>query len=484
MSIKERRVIQLLKPQHVAYIKSQLEARNPETVKKMLQRLCSLYRSGYAIISGPERDGIENTIVGLLYTKRFDEKVRRWSLNALAQLGRRSTCETVVVQTLKDFLHEPQTTAAAIAAIHKIAPNPARLLRGISYDRQMATLAALQHASPSSLDLSSLPLNVDAANSDQLKLGLIVVGLNRSPVNLFNPNYNNAQMVKVLGSHHDNIVCQYTVWAIVENKTLGIGDLGIDLKNVEGQPPNVRSWLYQLIGKSGDYKIIFDYFDAATSDASEEARAGLAAGLEHVFFDGIEAPVLEWFTSDDAPGVQSLLLTHITKHSERSPSYQAMSLEMYEREPNGSVLREKMKVDAAGTGLYTKFRKLDFDAQADLFGSPQVTNNVTFNGPVQAGAVAVGGSATNSGGNHYQQAQIELLRQHLSQIEREIHQLAGPEELKQECLKQVAEAKSNPSPSTISTVIGVAEKIGKVAGAGSALLTLGTALAKAAGIGG
>ena len=106
----------------------------------------------------------------------------------------------------------------------------------------------LQHVEAGDLDLRSLPINVEQASPDLLRLALVLVGLDRAPENLLNPRHDNAQMVKALGGHEDDVVVQYTVWAITENTHLGVADLGIDIKDIENQPPNVRGWIFQLLG--------------------------------------------------------------------------------------------------------------------------------------------------------------------------------------------------------------------------------------------
>ena len=122
------------------------------------------------------------------------------------------------------------------------------------------------------LDTSSFPVNIETASPDQLKLALVVVGLDRAPAHLFHPRHDNPAIVEVLGRHDDHIVSQYSVRAITENANLGFGDLGIDIKLIERQPANVRSWVYQLIGMSPDeavenweylvHGIVLDWFPA------------------------------------------------------------------------------------------------------------------------------------------------------------------------------------------------------------------------------
>ena len=137
-----RPILRLLDRPNVDYIKSQIETGEPNRTKKALQYLCKLYRDGCRI-RPPELVGIEQSIVGLLYTQLKDEKVRRWALNALARLGREPTCMDAIVSTLKQYSDEPQTSAAAIAAIYRMSRKASEILKKLSFDEQMITLAAL-----------------------------------------------------------------------------------------------------------------------------------------------------------------------------------------------------------------------------------------------------------------------------------------------------------------------------------------------------
>ncbi len=225
-----------------------------------------------SLISGPRWS---KSIIGLIYTQRNDEKVRRWALNALARLGKESTCLEAVKHVLADFRHEPQTIAAAIAALYRLSRTAPHVLEGLDFDPQMITLAALQHVPANKLDLTALPLNVETASPDLLKLALVVVGLDRAPSNLLNPRHSNAEMVKALGGHHDKVVSQYTVWAITENPSLGVANLGIDIKDIEQQPANVRAWLFQLLAMTPeDAERYQEYVTLGTTDPARKRGWG------------------------------------------------------------------------------------------------------------------------------------------------------------------------------------------------------------------
>lgn len=474
---------------NVEYLKGQIETGHADRTKKALQSLCKLYRQGFRI-RPPELIGVEQSVVGLLYTQGKEEKVRRWALNALARFGREPTCIEAVVQVLKDYSHEPQTAAAAIAAIYRMSRKATAVLRTLSFDEQMVTLAALQHVDANQLDLSALPINIETASPDLLKLALLIVGLDRSPANLLNPRHSDAEMVKVLGGHDDSIVSQYTVWAITENDSFGLKDLGIDIRSIEQQPPNVRSWLFQLIAMTPeDAKENLEYIELGSRDPSSEARIGLALGLRDTYFDGLEALVLDWFTTEPDSDVSQHLLDHMVRQARLCGSYEAMVIEVYEKEPAGSSLRRRMEASAAGTEVYIKLRQLDIDGGNDLFRVTNVTNN-TFNisGGIQGGAISIGGNAENTGevSLHYNPQTIEAIQSELSKAERELHGFGVAEEIKREALTQIEAAKADPSPGKVASAIKALEKVESLATAGvkagTALAPIAMALGKVAGL--
>lgn len=483
------RILRVLDKLNVQYLKSQIETGDSSRTKKALQQLCKHYREGYRV-NPAELVGLEQSIVGLLYTQGGDEKVRRWALNALARLGREPTCMEAITHVLMQYSHEPQASAAAIAAIYRMSRRATAVLKKLSFNEQMITLAALQHVDANKLDLSALPINVETASPDLLKLALIVVGLDRAPNNMMHPRLSNSALVKALGGHHDNVVSQYTVWAITENPSLGLSDIGIDIKLVEDEPANVRAWVYRLIAMTPeDAERNYEYLELGMRDPDPEARAGLAIGLRNTFFDGLDALLLDWFTNESDLEVRQHLLDHMIRLSGESKSYEVMAIEIYEKEPDGSPLRRRMEVSASGTALYARFKTLD--ASQDLFrGATFVTNN-TFNvsGGIQGGAVSLGGDATNlaSTSIHYNPQTIEAIQTELSKAERELHGLSLPDDVKQKALQSIADAKADPSPSKIGKAVAVLNDVEsaatKIVGAGTALGVIGTTIAKMIGLG-
>ena len=231
------------------------------------------------------------------------------------------------MHALATYHYDPEVLAAAIAAFYHIDTNASLELRKFGFDQRMMTLAALQHVPASSLDLSALPIRVDLADEEQLKLGLLVVGLGKAPENMFEPNHDNAAIVRVLGSHHDPIVSQYSIWAITENINLNIDHLGIDIKNVEQMLPNIRAWVFQLLAMdAANSNRYTEYVKLGIADESVEARVGLSVGLRNIFSESLAPMVIEWFAVEDDQQVRQNLADHLLRQSDRHEPYRRWAI--------------------------------------------------------------------------------------------------------------------------------------------------------------
>ena len=472
------------------YIRSQIDSGENVRIKGALQSLTKSYRRGMTI-HPRNLNGVVASIFTTAFRPTIDEKVRRWVLNALARVGDAGTCIPAVQHLIKNHADEPQTVAAGIAAVYKLCvrQDPEEALAGINFDPQMRTLAALQHIPASRLDLKKLPLDVEKTTPDLLKLALIVVGLDRSPENLLNPRHTDAEMVKALGTHHDPVVSQYCVWAITENDKLKLVHLGIDLKDIESHPDNVRGWLFQLLAmEATPAEPYWEYVRLGMDDPSIEARKGLATGLRNTFVDVFEPLVMDWVTKESDPEVRQHIMDHIVRQAQRSRKYHLYAVEIYDGEPADSQLRNSMEASAVQTPIYAAFRQIGAGSQG-LFGGDIIMGDKNYTiGNVNAGAVAFdGSSATNSGETKIQvlsQQQVQVIQSELAKLVAALHADTGlPEDKKREALSYVTDAKTDPSPSNVRKVIEFIGHLGTLAEAGTALAPYATALGSAIGLG-
>jgi hypothetical protein len=349
----------------LTYLEHQIGSGNPVPTKNALQDLCALYRRGYRIHPN-NLYGVQTTILGLS-ERHADPKVQRWVLNSLAQIGH-ADCRRTIIRAIEDHASDPEIVTAGLAALYKLSPATAEVdLRRLNFPGQMVTLAALQHVRPEELSLIGLPVNVDTADPETIKAALLLVGLDRAPPHLFDPNYSNAKIVKAVGKHNDAIVSQYSVWAITENSSLSISDMGIDLPDVVSRPDNVRGWIYRLISMSEWHCLKYlDFIQQASRDSSVEARMGLAHGVKDTFFLQLVQVVLGWLTSEMDAEVRQEILDHVITHASKSDAYHAHAIDAYRRA--GPADRERMRSTAIGTVLFPIFRQIDYPRECGVLG--------------------------------------------------------------------------------------------------------------------
>lgn len=418
---------------------------------------------------------MEQLVIGVLYsTGPNDPKVRRWTLNAIARIGHAASSTAAVTYALQTYQADPQTAASAIAAMFALCPNEAfeRIKAAYAFPEDLIVLSALQHAPQSSVDAMKATVNINTATLDVLKLALVAIGLNRAPEHIFDPRFANSVIVRDLGGHDDDIVSQYSVWAICENPTLGLKDLGIPLKEIEGKPSNVRAWMFRLIAANdGDQAIGLEYIELGSRDPAIEVRSGLAQGLEYVYFDGIQPIMLDWYGAEKDEDVRLRLLDHIVRQADQSPSYKAEALNVYKAAATSTRQRQRMEAAAAGQPLYRELRDYDLSGGATLFdlheGKGPVTivnNKIVFQGSVNNSAIAQHGNANNTVAHSpFSVETRQAIQENLAIAQRELHSLEADADLKKQVAALVQKAATNPTPENLSPALDGLKKIASVA---------------------
>ncbi|MBL0372611.1 hypothetical protein JJB09_11285 [Rhizobium sp. KVB221] len=450
-----------------SYLKSEIESGSVVRSKHALQQLCKMFRNG-VVLQQDDRIGMEIAILGVLSSALSDEKVRRWALAALTYVGRKEVSRNAVLRAISDYPDEPQVLAAAIATIFKFDGSAAQKL--ISHHgactAEMIALSALQTTNPRQLDLSNLRVNIETAEPVPLKLALVLVGLDRSPENVFDPRHSNAEIVKALGMHHEPIVSQYSVWAAAENPSLGIGDIGINVNDLAIQPPNVRSYVYRLYAEDSSLSTQrHEVIVQGSNDQDIEARLGLAIGLRENYYDGLEGITVDWFHDEDDPTVGAHVLDHIIAQAAKLATYEKIAIEHYEFASNDMKKRARMEASAAGTKIYSDFKRISIEQEAGLFGlsGGNVTNNNFVNHGTVQGAISQSGKAVNEGDMQVSltQAQIQDAWKVLDGVVTEIDAVPLSDEIKGEVRAAVTDARAQTDKLTLGGVVGILEKAEK-----------------------
>lgn len=349
----------IVPPQKAAFLRFQLEIDDDRRKKVALQEIARIHRSGGRF--QPEtRRGLELTINGLLSTRQ-EEKVTRWCLNCIAQLGTRDGSINSVERVLQQQDWEPEIVAAATAAAAKLYAGQLEECEALrSVQPEIRTLAAMQVTPHSKLDLEGFHVEIDTADDEVLKLALIAVGLNRAYENMFHPKHSNSRLVKALGQHDNIIVKQYTVWCVIENSHLTIDDLGIRFDSIEIQPSNVQAKMLELGAEhTVDPKERHGLIELGTHLPSIVAREGLAKGLRSSFYDGLEGITLDWFDVEQSLRVKELLAEHFARYGNECRSYADKALEILEIEP---ALKRRLFVGAEGTAFHAQLKAQDLGA--------------------------------------------------------------------------------------------------------------------------
>lgn len=353
--------------QQVAFFRYELEKGNFKRKKIALQDLCALYRKGL-FLSSDDIDNIETIVNGLVLQGDQDLKVVRWCLNSLAQFGRNRKSSFYVEAALRKYVGNPEIEAAGVAALSHMRRGNVEDIEALSgIDPIIWKLAALQNTDPAKIDLRGLIIDVNSASDDVLRLALITVGLNKDIEHLFHPKHTNGVFVRELGQHSDDIVQQYSVWAVIENRRLGFDDLGIPVEILSSLKSNVQAKIYQLIAeRDPDARRRLSITTQGAFEAPADAREGLAKGVKSHFYDGLEGVTIDWFKEEENLTVRGHLAEHFARFADACPIYEELVTQIAESEP---TLNERLLLGAEGKPLYSKLKAAERINLLDMMGN-------------------------------------------------------------------------------------------------------------------
>lgn len=349
-----------------AFLKFEIENGSAWRKKVALQEITRRYRRGDQF-NAEGRNSFEKTISGIVLADT-DRKVVRWCLNALARLGTRQGCSRYVAIAMKQFEEDPAIVASAVAALSRMYDGHLEVIPELTLiDPAVRVLAAMQTTDARKLDISSLSIDIDKSNTEILKLALLTVGLNRDIQNLLHPRYSNGSIVKLLCQHDDHIVRQYSVWSVMENRRLTLADLGIPFHSIASQPINVQAKLLQLAAeREPDLRVRHQIIHDGTFSEHREVRVGLAKGLVHTFYEGLENLTISWYDTEGDADVRELMVEHFARFSDDCGPYFDKALSIIEADPK---LEERTLLGAEGKKLYGSVKgRSAKDGMADLFG--------------------------------------------------------------------------------------------------------------------
>jgi hypothetical protein len=446
---------------YAEYLLGQIGGAKPERAKRALQEVCLLYARGRHF--KPQYCGsIEVAAVGQLEANRFDAKVRRWCLNVLALIGTPGRSRDAIQRVIELHPNDPDTMASALTAYFKVCPDAYQDLSKRSYvSPQQIALAAHIGNFGARLRTDQTTINIEQETEPVLRSALVAVGLRRAPENLFDPRFENAELVKQLSKHDDIEVMQYAVWAINEHPELGVDHVGFDVADVASYTPNIRGWTYRLYGEADiDDGIKHEVVVEGAQDFDAEARMNLARGLRGTWYDGLETVISPWWHNESEGEIREEILDHMVRQAAECSEYRRLAMEQFEATLPNEPLAKRMLATAAGTAIYADFKRLEIKGNGDLFDLPrngrggpeQVTNNTYNIGNVLGGAVSLGGDATQHGDakNALTGDQTVQLKVELSNLAKDLRALPNQTQGLKDVTALVEEAAKDPEPSKLA----------------------------------
>lgn len=351
--------------QQAAFLEFELQSSDTRRQKVALQQCCQLYDAGFRF-RPEDKVKFEYLIAGLTVNS-LDRKVVRWCLNVIARFGTVQNTRNSVLHALTTYDQDTEIIASAVSSLAALYRGQLPQIRQLNdVPPEVKLLASLQTVAPNLLNFKDVSINIDKSDNETLKLALVTVGLNKDIEHLLHPRYPNRQIIKSLSNHDDSIIRQYCVWAILQNDTLDLNDLGISLHDFEKQPGNVQSKLLQLGASSlEDLVERQDLIIKGSNSNILDAREGLARGIRNSFYDGLPEVTLQWFDTESAEIIRLELSEHFARFSRESPTYYSHALEIAQQ---SREYKERVLLGAEGRPLYAAIRALEDSGTIDLFG--------------------------------------------------------------------------------------------------------------------
>jgi hypothetical protein len=466
-----RRIVRPISIGEEKLVKLLIGHNDPEQRKRGLQKLCCLYEQGARFSNSRP---IALALNGLLFSQ--PRKIRRWALRAISLIRDKAINLEAITALMPKVVDDPEVLSWAVAAIFAIAPEgEARELlknQGIPLSGALL-LASAQYANDLKRTLVHHKVNIDNDTALELRLASLLLGFDIAPEHMFSGHFQNNAVVGQLNCHPDSLVAQYSVWAIRENSSLGISNLGFPLKDIESRPPNVRNWTYQLVSRnSGSFDEHLDLLECAAFDEESKAREGMAIGIRERWVDGMDCIVVDWAARESDPTTKSYLYEHMAAQSDQSTAYSGIIQQAYVDDKNNSLQRTQLEVAASGTALFSKMQRIQIEErrQKDMFA---LLGDTASNSSIQqifntsGGSISIGANAPNGDiAVNSQQTLLQTsiaLSTKLDETLDFVRALEIETSIRQNAEKAIEEATQNKTPGKIQKVIEALKTIKDVA---------------------
>lgn len=367
------------------FITSRLMHGEDHIATKTLQWVCEQCRLGRFF---PDPNRVRPYLRSNLM--RASSNARRWAVNALGLVGTGNDLQPILNQ-LRSADQDPDLLNSIVTTIFSARNSEAeRILTSNNVEIEgIALIAASQFSLTHKKKLIEECIPIETENPGILRAAIVLAGLNNAPEHMFDNRFTNAICLGQLNLHDIAAVSKYSIWALAQRR-FGFGSLLIKEEDIEGQPPEVRKWIFRLL-VSDPYNLSrrLDLFSIIPRDSSREVREEVAIELSDFYAPGIEDHTKSWFFREEDQEVRDFLLDHMAAQSDRCPTYSDVVIEMYKTFPLGSAARQRVESSAARTNLWSDLRRISVeDERGRLFNmandneKPSTVVNQTFYAPV------------------------------------------------------------------------------------------------------
>lgn len=417
--------------------------------------------------------------------RRQDLRVKRWAINALAELGLGG--DLSLLDEIFAFTDgDPDLLASAVRLLFREARGGAgvQLLnkQGVAVEG-LALIAGSEYSAILQKRLVEEKIPLDHATDEELRAAIVLTGRGKAPNNLFFAEYSNEIALSELNQHDDPSVVKYSLWGLAERQ-LGFGYLKIDLADYDNCPPQVRKWMLRLL--FSDENALSQNLDLiwhGAQDGAVEVREEAAIGLRRCYVEAAVTEIIRWYNNENEPLVLAALIEHMASFAVQDARYESLVTEIYSREVSRSELRGRIEACVVGTEMYRKFRSIELrDEVTTLFSNdneigaglvPKIEQNFTNSNVT--GVTGSGDVKIESASMQQNSIDPELVKDLVGKVIQFAAKIQD-QGLANEGKELASELQEKPTKGVVEKLIGWVGLVSKGAKAGSDLITAGNEL--------
>lgn len=395
----------LITQNEVEYCIFALSNDDPAFIKRGLQYLFWEYDKGRCLTASSKKR-ILPLVVGLYNHSNI--KVRRWFYIVVAIL-KPQDCEKLLIELLTRHETDPENLTWAGAAIYGLLGEVKAKNYFYHNENPLSSdqleLSSLLFSTSNSKILSSedrLIKLVNAGNSLIIQWLILLYGYRDTSSSNKNIYDINKELIKDLVGHQDPMVSEYAIWSLYYRKENSYRDIKISIPGLLKSPPNVRKWLYQLLGKddeSAHYNVDL-IIEGIQTEKDNDAKVGLAKAVSDKYLNGnISERLIKWFVDEEIDSIKLELLKHFITFASKNDDYKEIIIEEGKNNPNlirylTGVLTYNKSFQEVIIEPYIDGKKFNI-FNGTIFNTGEVMNNTnnTFN----FGNVNASGNSFNFG---------------------------------------------------------------------------------------